>query len=249
MLQKTSLTPHFCVFTAVELTVCIGTPEDGYRDTLQRFESEKDFKDFSDRGELQRAKMEAGELKELGSIESLREAFEASNEPDTIVYRGYSLGKMVKDHEGFIKNHASGIELQTTRAIASDKSLQKLYGEMSVVNEGESVTFMLNGDKYLECDGLVKNTDTVLLNEAKAKPTASHIDSLEKKVGKLQKVLQDPHLYSSEPEGAIKELKGLVCVVPLLSGYYYQHVVQQAAVKKQMIPVRVDGKGYITVSQ
>jgi len=234
---------------AVELTVWIGTAEDGCEATLEKFESEKAFQDFVAGRKLQHQKMQDGKVVKLGTMKSLGEAFKASQAEGTYLFQGNSLSEQVEDHEGFIKNHASGIELQTTRAIACDKSLQKLYGEMSVVNEGESVTFMLNGDKYLECDGLVKNTDTVLLNEAKATPTASHIDSLEKKVGKLQKVLQDPHLYSSEPEGAIKELKGLVCVVPLLSGYYYQHVVQQAAVKKQMIPVRVDGKGYITVSQ
>jgi len=240
-------------FDAVELTIWSCTPEDGHEATLEKFESEKAFQDFVAGRKLQHRKMQDGKVVKLGTIKSLGEAFKASQAEGTYLVQGNSLREQVDGHEGFITNHASGIEQQTTRMIASGKSeaLEKLYGELSLVNEGESVTFIKRGtdDKYLECDGLVKNSITVLLNEAKSAPQDEHIESLTNpkvgKVVKLEAVLNNPDQFTSIPAGAIKELQGLKHVVPVLSGFFFEHNIMQKAQNSGIHCVRTNGNGYI----
>ena len=57
----------------------------------------------------------------------------------------------------------------SNKAIAINPILSEEYGTLDVLNDGHGVVFYFKADRtaYVQCDGLVKNTAVVLLNEAK----------------------------------------------------------------------------------
>mmetsp|Transcript_16314 Transcript_16314/g.32230 ORF Transcript_16314/g.32230 Transcript_16314/m.32230 type:complete len:524 (-) Transcript_16314:97-1668(-) len=238
----------------VEITVWSDKPDNGLEDSVERFASEKEFLGFVAGSKLKHKEiLEDGTFKTRSTIKSLPEAVNASKVQDTFLYTGYTLDKRVQDLENTDDNRAEWLEQQTTRAIVRDESIRMEFGDVCLVNNGASVEFRKAGrkDKFLECDGLVKNTDTLILNEAKAKPVKDHIDTLvgkaNKLVGKVDKlkmVLEEPDNYRSTPADAIDEIKGLKNVVPVLSGYLFEQVIQQSAREHSIRCMRPDGTGY-----
>uniref|UniRef100_A0A7S0YR23 Uncharacterized protein n=1 Tax=Hemiselmis tepida TaxID=464990 RepID=A0A7S0YR23_9CRYP len=238
----------------VEITVWSDKPDNGLEDSVERFASEKEFLGFVAGSKLRHKEiLEDGTFKTRSTIKSLPEAVNASKVQDTFLYTGYTLDKRVQDLENTDDNRAEGLEQQTTRAIVRDESIRREFGDVCLVNNGASVVFRKAGhkDKFLECDGLVKNTDTLILNEAKAKPVKDHVDALVGKpdkvlgkVDKLKMVLEAPGNYSSTPVDAIDEIEGLKNVVPVLSGYLFEQVIQQSAREHSIRCILPDGTGY-----
>jgi hypothetical protein len=230
----------------VEFPVWSVTDDGVFQKALESFASEEDFKDFiKDRG-MQHRRMEDGKEQLLKHVRSLSEAVAASKMEGTRLCLGLSLSASVQKLEGTSKNHASGFEQQTTRAIARDEALCVRFGRLTPVNNGESVLFFREGhkDKFLECDGLLRNSTMALLNEAKGTPSLDHVESLHQKVEKLKMVLANSQSFRSLPPSAMGELEGLSDVEPLLSGYCFNQDIMRVALGKGIICVRTDGKGY-----
>jgi hypothetical protein len=119
--------------------------------------------------------------------------------------------------KSLINNQA---RVKTTRSIFSNPVVKANYGELQLINLGESVQFSRQGSKFpfLECDGLIKTSTSALLNEVKASPKMEDVDDVLDRAGKLLQILRKPYLYVSKPSNALEELNGLQRVVPFLSG-------------------------------
>ena len=129
--------------------------------------------------------------------------------------------KDMKELMASINNRARAIEVKTTRSIGSNKSVKDQYGELQLINNGESVKFYPKDSShaYLECDGLIKTADGVLLlNEVKASPKEYDFIDVLARVAKMDFILKDIQRFFSVPPLAVVMLGGIKQVVPFLSG-------------------------------
>jgi hypothetical protein len=127
----------------------------------------------------------------------------------------------VKELMASINNRARAIEVKTTRSIGSNKSVKDQYGELQLINNGESVKFYPKDSShaYVECDGLIKTADGVLLlNEVKASPKEYDFVDVLTRVEKMDFILKDIQSFISVPPLAVEMLGGIKQVVPFLSG-------------------------------
>ncbi len=171
------------------------------------------------------------------------------------------------------KNHATGIEVQTTLAIAQDPVLREKLGELTVMNAAQGVKVIDDVAKVaykkalaehkkkvaqgeaeakdapkaeyeFECDGLVKNTTVLVVNEAKATASKESVDQVCQYVDRLRELLKRPSEFSTVPEHVLGEVEGLGDVVPVLSGFSFPPDVQKAAREKGVYVLRTTGEGY-----
>ena len=123
-----------------------------------------------------------------------------------------------------VTNLASGLEQQTTKALVMDASARTEFGQLALVNNGEAVVFyskVCPSKPILEVDGLLVNTDYVVLNETKQSPKPSDIENVIEKFDKLERILGDPDTYSTKPVFVMEELRKFDKVRVVLSGYHY----------------------------
>jgi hypothetical protein len=126
----------------------------------------------------------------------------------------------VNKFKSAINNRARAIEVKTTRSIGCNAVVKEKYGDLQLINHGESVKFYFKGDKvaFLECDGLIKTSVSALLNEVKASPKEEDVEDVLYRASKLELILIDPSRFVSEPPPVLQELNGVKRVVPFLSG-------------------------------
>ena len=150
------------------------------------------------------------------------------------------------------KNASNGQERATTLAIASCEQVRKEFGPLTLVGEGESITFSDKNDEnpnpVLEADGIIANTNSVLLNSVKHSPKVEDVDSLLWAKVVLEGILARPSSYTSSPTGALEAMKGITTVKPFLSGYDFSPEVLEECRLKDVRPVKPNGKDYSTTS-
>ena len=148
------------------------------------------------------------------------------------------------------KNASNGQERATTLAIASCEQVRKEFGPLTLVCEGESITFSDKNDEkqVLEADGIIANTNFVLLNSVKHSPKVEDVGSLLRNKAFLESILADPSVYTSSPKGALEAMKGITTVKPFLSGYDFSPEVLEECRLKDVRPVKPNGMDYSTAS-
>eukprot|EP00731_Ephydatia_muelleri_P001794 Em0001g1794a len=146
----------------------------------------------------------------------------------------------------FSMNVAGGFEELSNKAIAINKDLLKAYGGfLEPLNDGRGVTFYDDVENaYVQCDGLVKNTEVVLLNEAKMHFHEEDVKELRNVTAmKLNTIKAYPHLFSSDPEDIIEQLKGLKIVL-IASGSSFTKKAEEDCEKAGIHRIRQDGSGF-----
>ena len=145
----------------------------------------------------------------------------------------------------FSMNVAGGFEELSNKAIAINKDLLKAYGGfLEPLNDGRGVTFYdYAGDVYVQCDGLVRNTEVVLLNEAKMHFHEEDVKELYFTAMKLNHIKAYPHLFTSDPEDIIEQLKGLKIVL-IASGSSFTKKAEEDCEKAGIHRIRQDGSGF-----
>lgn len=149
------------------------------------------------------------------------------------------------DLEGFMRNHASGLEQQATRSIAKSPDFTKEYGPLTALAEGEPIIFYTrNGTVLLEADGLVTNSVCLLFNEAKHSPNSDDVDSLVSRADVLRGLLAKPaNVARTSPPGMMEQLAGIKKVVPVLCGFHFVPSVMALCHERGVSPVTTDGDG------
>jgi hypothetical protein len=145
-----------------------------------------------------------------------------------------------------INNRARAIEVKTTRSIGSNAVVKDKYGDLQLINLGESVKFYLAGDKkaFLECDGLIKTSDSALLNKVKASPKEEDLYDVLSRVIKLESILIEPSSFVSDPPQALQELNGVKRVVPFLSGCDFPRTLVNKCSLRGVNTVETNGSDY-----
>lgn len=152
----------------------------------------------------------------------------------------------VADLEGFARNHASGLEQQTTRSIAMDPALIKQYGALTALADGEPIIFYTaDGKNFFYADGLVKNSVCLLFNEAKHSPSEDDIHSLDARAKTLHDILSDPtQVRRTSPPGIMDQLVSITKVVPVLCGFHFAPRVKALCRQKGITTISTDGEGF-----
>lgn len=165
-------------------------------------------------------------------------------------------------------NRATGTERQTTCAIAQNPTLIEKYGHLQVINNGYGVVFHVSDVDVLEIDGLVKNTNTLFLNETKLSLKESDIDKLSSvnnstevgsddsaidqpfagltsQVGKLQHILNNPSAFRSTPPEVLDELIPFANkpIVPIASGFHVPRQTLEQCRKKGVLLMSPHAQG------
>ena len=145
-----------------------------------------------------------------------------------------------------INNRARAIEVKTTRSIGSNAVVKDKYGDMQLINHGESVKFYFMGDEnaFLECDGLIKTSVSALLNEVKASPKEEDLVDVLIRARKLEVILKDPSYFFSDPFSALQELNGVKRVVPFLSGCDFSSMLVDKCSLRGVNAVETNGSDY-----
>jgi hypothetical protein len=145
-----------------------------------------------------------------------------------------------------INNRARAIEVKTTRSIGSNAVVKDKYGDLQLINHGESVKFYFKGDEnaFLECDGLIKTSVSALLNEVKASPKEADLKDVLSRASKLELILTDPSRFVSDPPPALEELIGVKRVVPFLSGCDFSRALVNECSLQRINAVETNGSDY-----
>ena len=142
-------------------------------------------------------------------------------------------------------NVATGLEVQTTRTLASDRNAAKAFGPLAALNDAHSVTFLdKDGIDLLEVDGICVSSQLVVMNEVKATPSLYDVEELIKRGRLLSLLLASPDDYVTKPAEVKEKLEKCRDVRLALSGYNFQEQVQAQAWKKQMWVIRTNGEAF-----
>ena len=224
--------------------------EDGsivYQPAVAEFWSQKEFKEWLE---------EPGQRHQLWArvkgqpqrrIHTLEQARNAPKEASLMLEAaGDLLQQSIVDLQGFVKNHSSGIEHQTTKAIVRDASLIDEFGPLQLVSDGRAVTFFnaTTRMKALEVDGMVLSTSVLLVNESKAAPVASDAADAVRSVAILRDILRHPSRFSSEPADVLQTIQGVERIVGVLSGFTFSSAVLDACHDNNLRAVCTNGEGY-----
>jgi hypothetical protein len=161
-----------------------------------------------------------------------------------------NIDEKVTNLQAHRKNSSNGQERATTLAIASCEQVRKEFGPLTLVGDGESITFSdSDGEKQvLEADGIIANTNSVLLNSVKHSPKVEDVDSLLLDKVVLEGILSRPSSYTSFPTGALEAMNGITTVKLFLSGYDFSPEVLEKCRLKDVHPMKPNGKDYSTAS-
>jgi hypothetical protein len=145
------------------------------------------------------------------------------------------------------KIRARAIVMNTTRYIFSDPVVKDNYGDLQLINHGESVQFYLKGHSKptLECCGLIKTTSaSALLNEVKVSPKMEDVDDVLECASTLSSILQKHKFFVSHPPQVLEELNGVQRVVPFLSGRDFSREVINKCSLLGVNTVETNGSDY-----
>ena len=147
--------------------------------------------------------------------------------------------------EGHKENSTISHERVTTLGIASNPDFVAEFGPLTLVAEGESVTFFDHANKaVLEADGIVKNTHMLLLNDAKHTPTEDDARMLVNRTKTLVDILKNAAAYTSHPSYAIDQVAGINAVLPIISGYNFKPSVAHACRRENVRVFAPNGIDY-----
>ena len=180
------------------------------------------------------------DLDEAVSVSTTAGDFLMLDDPTTL------LRDDVSNLKSFSMNVAGGFEELSNKAIAINKDLLKAYGGfLEPLNDGRGVTFFDDaGDVYVQCDGLVRNTEVVLLNEAKMHFYEEDVRERRNVTAmKVNHIKAYPHLFTSDPEDIIEQLKGLKIVL-IASGSSFTKKAEEDCEKAGIHRIRQDGSGF-----
>ena len=156
---------------------------------------------------------------EIGFIMNLPAALNAMQQEGTYLALrdpGFLFSDEVSNFKGFRDNIASAFEEESNKGIAINERLLDAYGsKLEVLNGGKGVIFYneATGQAFLQCDGLIKNTSFILVNEAKTHLHEEDIQKFCKKtMPNFETVLASPSKYKSDPAGILEKLAGLTPV-------------------------------------
>ena len=165
------------------------------------------------------------------------------------------LGADVSNLKSFRSNVAAAFEEKCTKAIAVNEQLLAAYGgKLELLNEGRGVQFYrvvrdevtgecAQGDCVLECDGLIKNSVALLLNEAKAHMHEDDLSKLQESIKLLETIRDNPSGYCSDPPGIIEQLANLQ-LVPVASTARATIAVRSGCKQKHIHLVEPDASGF-----
>ena len=156
---------------------------------------------------------------EIGGVINLPAALDAMQQEGTYLALrdpGFLFSDEVSNFKGFRDNIASAFEEESNKGIAINDRLLDAYGsKLEVLNGGKGVVFYneATGQAFLQCDGLIKNTSFILVNEAKTHLHEEDIQKLCKKtMPNFEIVLASPSKYKSDPADVLEQLAGLTPV-------------------------------------
>lgn len=191
------------------------------------------------------------DVKDLKVITSLSDALAAQKVEGTFLElrdAALLLGLEVSNLKGFRNNQAKAFEELSNKAIAIDKHLlEEFNGKLEPLNGGKNVVFskMVDGElqDILECDGLIKNSSVVLLNEAKSKLHKADISNLVADVEQLKGIMKNPDDFVTRPAGILEELNGLT-VVPIASCFSCDAAAVKACQDAHIHLLQANGQGF-----
>ena len=172
-----------------------------------------------------------------------------------------ALAEDVSNLNGYRKNASNGHERATMLAIARSAVLQREFGELCEVAKGESVVFQqgLPLVDVMEVDGLVRNTDRVLLCSAKHAPTEHDVNEVVASAVRLERILKAPSSFTAStfegpmtaagnyklaPCKALEEMTGITQVTPILAGYDVKPPVLRACASVGLCVLVPNGTDY-----
>ena len=208
------------------------------------FDSAADFKDFTKTHDI--ALVSKDGLMKRG-VRSLSDATLVAVGDYLLLTTPFdTIDENVTNLQAYRKNDANGQERATTLAIASSEQARMEFGPLTLVCKGESIVFSNkdDGGDVLEADGIIANKEFVILNSVKHSPKKEDVVSLVSAKKVLEKILARPSGYLSEPEGALKEMKGIKKVKPFLSGYDFPPEVLKTCRKHRVHAIRPNGLDY-----
>ena len=153
----------------------------------------------------------------------------------------------VSNLKSFRTYMAGGFEELSNRAIAINKDLLEAYGGfLEPLNGGRCVTFFDDaGDAFVQCDGLIKNSEVVLLNEAKMHFHEEDVKSFRNVTAvKLNCIKAYPHMFTSDPEDIIEQLKSLKIVLVASSSSFSKKAEEDCA-EAGIHRLCQDGSGFV----
>ena len=223
------------------------------------FKSEADFDNFLKGERVLLYKSEkAGPFIQLSSLDEVIAASKVAGRSFFLEDPFAQMRVDVSNLKSYRENTSNGFGDTANRAIAINPTLLAAYGgKLDALNGGRGVVFYLEADHaaYVQCDGLVKNSSVVLLNEAKTHFHESDAASLAGRRGpimssceKLEHVISTPELFYSEPRGVVEQLAGLA-VVPIASSPSFSAKASQACAARGIHMLFQDGTGFAVMLQ
>ena len=97
---------------------------------------------------------------------------------------------------------------------------------------------------FVQCDGLVRSSSHVLLNEVKTHFMKEDVERLMKTtVERVKEVQTSPALFLSSPAGILEQLAGL-SIVPIASSSNFDAEAEQACEEAGIPRLHKDGSGF-----
>lgn len=156
-----------------------------------------------------------------------------------------TLDEKISNLEGHRLNVSSGHEQATTAGVADSKEMNQEFGSLHVLAGGHSVRFLdATGKDVLQADGLIVNTVVVLLNEAKNRPSLADVGDQVGRKATLERILADPSSYTTVPPDVLDAMAGVKRVVPVLSGYFFETIVEDECFKTGVRAFKTNGTEY-----
>lgn len=218
------------------------------------FKSEADFDNFVKGERVLFYKAEkTGPLIQLSSLDELIAASKVAGRSFFLEDPVAQMRADVSNLKSHRANTSNGFGDIANKAIAINPTLLSTYGgKLDALNGGRGVVFYSAEDDsaFVECDGLVRNSAFVLLNEAKTHFHESDATSLAGKgkgtlssCEKLGRVISYPGQFYSDPPGIIEQLAGL-SVVPIASSPRFSEEASKACAALGIHTLSQDGSGF-----
>ena len=98
---------------------------------------------------------------------------------------------------------------------------------------------------FVQCDGLVRSSNHVLLNEVKTHFMKEDVERLmQTTVERVKEVLSSPALFFSSPAGILEQLAGGLHLVPIASSSNFDAEAEQACEEAGIPRLHKDGSGF-----
>ena len=185
-----------------------------------------------------------------GVMSSLEEAAAASTDPGCILLVksiSESLADDLSSLKGFVANTAFGLEREANLGMSKCADLEERFGALQLLNEGRGIVFRRKegGMDFVQCDGLVRSSSHLLLNEVKTHFMKEDVERLmQSTVERVKEVLSSPALFLSSAPGILEQLEGGLHLVPIASSSNFDAEAEQACEEAGIPRLHKDGSGF-----